>query len=263
MPIDMVRQGFLDALWNERWQQRLRAVVVGEGTQGDNFEWTLRKVIDCRADRFEGGFGYGTQAVNYITSHDIQGDGSEKKRFFNFCVDKGIWDIGKRAKLAFVLLLTSVGIPMIFAGEEFADKQDRSVDDKLKQTDPVNYERLKDTGWRRDLFAYVAKLVKFRIHCPGLATDHTDIFHVDQSRNGKIMAWRRGELGADHVVVIANFSDERTPGSKYVVPNWPKEEGDGWREITQDRSVPLAWVGREPLMPWEAKVYTRWKALGA
>ena len=29
-----------------------------------------------------------------------------------------------------------------------------------------------------------------------------------------------------------------------------------WREVTQDREVPAAWVGRDPLYPWEAKVYT-------
>jgi len=32
-------------------------------------------------------------------------------------------------------------------------------------------------------------------------------------------------------------------------------EGRRWREITQSREVPSNWAGREPLMPWEAKVY--------
>jgi pullulanase len=61
---------------------------------------------------------------------------------------------------------------------------------------------------------------------------------------------------------VANFSDWGTPSpghpsAEYVVPNWPATPpGKRWREITQDRAVPTEWVGREPLYPWEAKVYT-------
>ncbi|KAH8896167.1 glycoside hydrolase family 13 protein [Thozetella sp. PMI_491] len=181
-------------------------------------------------------------AVNYITSHDIAG--YRKERLYDFLVENGVWDVGKRAKLAFVLLLTSVGIPMIFAGEEFADRMDVSLDINKKQTDPVNYERKNDDGWRQSLFTYVSSLVKFRQACPGLGENDTDFFHVDQTRGGRIMAWRRG---AD------------TPGNEYVVPNWPEENMRGWKEITQGRIIPPEWVGREPLYAWEAKVYTRWQ----
>ena len=40
------------------------------------------------------------------------------------------------------------------------------------------------------------------------------------------------------------------------MPNWPATPpGRRWREVTQDRDVPREWVGREPIFPWEAKVY--------
>ncbi|KAK4098768.1 glycoside hydrolase family 13 protein [Parathielavia hyrcaniae] len=203
-------------------------------------------------------FSDGAQAVNYITSHDIEG--YRKERLYNFLVSNGIWDVEKRAKLAFALLLTSVGIPMIFAGEEFADQMDRSVDMGKKQSDPVNYSRKNDGGWRQALFGYVATLVKFRTKCPALGEDDTDFFHVDGSPGGKIMAWRRGRVGDGRlpVVVVANFDDENTPGKDYFVPNWPDRDQAGWREVSQGRHVPADWVGREPLMAWEAKIYTRW-----
>ncbi|GCE23004.1 hypothetical protein [Dictyobacter kobayashii] len=63
------------------------------------------------------------------------------------------------------------------------------------------------------------------------------------------------------VVIVANFSDYMTPnandkGSEYVVNNWPQlPEGLRWYEVTQDRIVPKQWAGREPIFPWEAKVY--------
>lgn len=259
-PISMVRDGILDALWNEPWQGRLRAVIVGESASGDNFEWTVRKLVDCRLDSIEGvRFTDGSQAINYITSHDIEG--YRKERLYNFLRSNDIWDVGKRARLAFALLLTSVGVPMVFAGEEFADQMDRSIDMSMKQSDPVNYSCKNDGGWRQALFAYVANLVKFRTKCPSLGENDTEFLHVDASRGGKIMAWRRGRMGDGRqpVVVVANFSDENTPGPSYVVPNWPDREETGWREVTQGRDVPAEWVGREPLFAWEAKVYTRWR----
>ena len=63
------------------------------------------------------------------------------------------------------------------------------------------------------------------------------------------------------MIVVANFSDFGTPEpfngrSEYVVNNWPATPaGRRWREITQERDVPTEWAGREPIFPWEAKVY--------
>lgn len=260
MPVSMVHRGVLNALWNEPWQGRLRAVILGESTGRDTFEGTVQKLANCLLDDLDGtNFTDGAQAVLYITSHDIEG--YRKERLYNFLVSNGVWDVEKRARLAFALLLTSVGIPMIFAGEEFADQMDRSVDMGKKQSDPVNYSRKNDGGWRQDLFGYVANLVKFRTKCPALGEDDTEFFHVDASRGGKIMAWRRGQTGEGRlpVVIVANFSNENTPGSEYVVPNWPDQNQSGWREVSQQRHVPAEWVAREPLLAWEAKVYTRWR----
>lgn len=257
VPVGMVHRGVIDALWNEPWQARLRAALLGEPADGGAFEDNVRKVVDCRLDDHNGGrFTNGTQAINYITSHDIEG--WRKERLFNFLVSSGVRDFERRARLAFALLLTSVGIPMIFAGEEFCDQMDSSVDMRRKQTDPVNYSRKDDGGWRQALFGYVAGLVRFRTTCPALGEDETEFFHVDRGRGGRIMAWRRGG-GGFPVVVVVNLSDEDTPGAEYVVPNWPGREKAGWREVSQKREVPADWVGREPLLRWEAKIYTRWR----
>jgi hypothetical protein len=43
---------------------------------------------------------------------------------------------------------------------------------------------------------------------------------------------------------------------EYRVANWPRTlAAKRWHEVTQDRDVPAEWVGREPIYPWEAKVY--------
>ncbi|EXJ76187.1 uncharacterized protein A1O5_00695 [Cladophialophora psammophila CBS 110553] len=248
VPKDLLTTGTLNALWNEPFQGRLRAAILGEEADNDDFEWTVRKMIDCTLD----GFSDGAQAVNYITSHDVEG--YRKERLFNFLSNNKVDDIERRAKLAFACFLTAVGIPMIFAGEEFCDQMDLVIGEK--QSDPVNYER-KGDDWRTRIFNYVATLIDLRKNCPALGLDDTSFIHVDNSRGGKIIAWVRGTTNP--VVVVANFTDNDTPGPQYYVPNWPNRDRNDWREITQNRAVPAEWVGKEPLMHWEAKVYTYWR----
>lgn len=249
VPLDMLSTGTVDALWNEQFQGLLRSSILGEGDPG-TFESNVRKMIDCR----QLGFTDGAQAVNYITSHDTEG--FRKERLFNFLKNNSIHEKEQRAKLAFVCLLTAVGIPMVFAGEEFVDEMDMEAKHPFKQVDPVNFGRKSDP-WRSRVFDYNALLISFRKRSPALGVNDTNFIHTDFSYGRRIIAWVRGDPAKhDPVVVVANFSDQYTPGTEYVVRNWPNTpEGKQWKEVTQERSVPAEWVGREPLMPWEAKVY--------
>jgi pullulanase len=223
-------------------------------------------MIDCT------GLGYpdGTAAVNYLTSHDVEG--FRKERLLRFFLNNGFHRrnaegvespdterIARRVKLGFVCLLTSVGVPMILAGEEFADDHDRVVEHPAKQSDPVNYTRLEDP-WRKSLAQYVARLVSFRTRSDALSVNDTRFIHADFTNGRRILAWMRGRPGIDDpVVVVANFSDyesAREGHMEYQIANWPVvAAGKHWREISQDRAVPDDWAGREPLYPWEAKVY--------
>ncbi|HET7019722.1 MAG TPA: alpha-amylase family glycosyl hydrolase [Xanthobacteraceae bacterium] len=256
VPIDLLRQQRLDGLWNEEFKRMVRCAILGQNDAKEpSFEWTVRKLIDCRLI----GFADGAQAINYVTSHDVEGFRNE--RLYNLLNNNGVTDTEPRIKLAFVCLMTAVGIPMIFAGEEFADQHDLPVVHPEKQIDPVNFDRLQEP-WRRRVFDHVARLVHFRTRSSALAVNDTEFIHVDFNEGKRVLAWQRGRSGVDDpVVVVANFSDFETtrpfdPASEYRVANWPIiPAGRRWREITQDRDVPLEWVGREPIFPWEAKVY--------
>lgn len=279
-PPALLRQNRLDGLWNDDFQARVRAAILGEGTDGDNFEWTVRKAIDCRLG---GVFTDGAQAVNYITKHDVEGYRHE--RLFTMLRKMPDEQIEKRIKLAFVCLMTAVGIPMLLAGEEFADQhdyfdQDGNVTQRGgKQVDPVNFGRLlagppdprdadprknEPDGYfapmRRRIFAYVKRLIGLRTSAPALAVNDTDFIWSDFSAGKRVIAWRRGGANAPApVIVLANFSDfASAPGSDYVVPTWPgpAPTGKKWIEVTQARGVDAASVGREAIFPWEAKVYT-------
>lgn len=266
LPMALLTQGRLDGLWNDAFRALVRSVVLGEGDSG-TFESNVRQMVDCRSL----GFTDGAQAVNYITSHDVEG--YRRERLYNFLLNTNLagTDLEKRFKLAFVCLLTAVGIPMILAGDEFADEHSRFdrfgnvTQDGGKQVDPVNYGRLEgsdDTAqMRHRILAYVSRLVKLRTSSPALGVNDNNFIHVDFNENKRVLVWTRGAPGMDPVVVLANFSDFVSTGvaapAEYVVPGWPgTPAGKQWREVTQDRVVPPDWIGREPIFPWEAKVYT-------
>jgi len=248
----------LDGLWHENFKRYVRYALLGQNHPDEpTFESTVRKMIDCRL------FGYSdmAQAVIYLTSHDVEGFRNE--RLFNFFTNNGVADAEKRAKLAFACLLTAVGVPMILAGDEFADQHDLFgpggvvTQDGGKQVDPVNFTRLAD-DWRSRIKDYVSRLTALRTSYDALAVNDTAFIHVDFDDNKRVLVWQRGVAGSDNlVVVVANFSDYGSPGGvngEYVAPNWPGiSAGKKWREVSQGYDAPNA--GREPIFPWEAKVY--------
>ena len=254
VPMDLIRQKRLDGLWNEDFKRMVRNAILGHNDDEEpSFEWSVRKLIDCRLI----GFDDGAQAVNYLGSHDVEGFRNE--RIYNFLNNNGIFAKEERIKLAFACLLTAVGIPMILAGDEFADEHDLSVANPPKQRDAVNFGRL-DQPFRRRIFDYVTKLVKFRTSYEALSLNDTDFIHVDFNDGKRVLVWHRGRTGSDkQVIVVANFSDfdsGRAGSNEYRVPNWPATPpGKRWHEITQDREIPPEWVAREAIFPWEAKVY--------
>ena len=256
VPLDLVRQQRLDGLWNEEFKRLVRNAVLGRvDDNAPNFETGVQRMIDCRRL----GFADGAQAVNYVGSHDVEGFRNE--RLFNFLRSNGVVFTEERIKLAFACLLTAVGIPMILAGDEFADQHDLSVSHPPKQRDAVNFDRLEEP-FRRRIFDYISRLVALRTSYDALSVNDTEFIHSDFNDGKRVIAWRRGVAGsASQAVVVANFSDFVTanaasPAAEYRVPNWPATpSGMRWREVTQDRDVPEDWVGREPIFAWEAKVY--------
>jgi glycosidase len=255
--------GFVDGLWNEHFRSRVRSAIVGRSASSQpSFEWTIREMIDCR----HLGFADGSQAVNYLGSHDVTNrddDGTNNDRIFSYLVRQGVTDCERRLKLAFACLLTAVGVPMIFAGDEFGNPQSVRLDgdgvDDRKQSDPIDYTLLEEP-WRKRVFAYVRTLVRLRTSTPALSVNDTDFLHFDFDDGKRVAVWQRGDVGQDPIVVVANFSDWGTdvsrPDAEYRIPSWPEAPyGRSWFEVTQGRVVPDAWAGREPIYPWEAKVY--------
>jgi pullulanase len=274
-PLAIIRQGRIHALWHDNFRKYIRAALLGQNADNESFESTVTKAIDC--SRFD--YHDLAEAVIYLGSHDVEGFHRERlATMFRYLFpiedwmsdeqkDKQNAAIERRVKLGFVCLLTAVGIPMILAGDEFADEHDlfdirgNVTNQGGKQIDPVNFSRLEGTEneWRRNVLTHVKRLIDLRKTHPALGVNQTKFLHTDIASDRRILVWQRGDDG-NPVIVIANFSDFQTvdpfnPSSEYFVPNWPHRQDLQWREVSQQRDVPSDFVGREPLFPWEAKVY--------
>ncbi|MEJ1962424.1 MAG: alpha amylase [Gammaproteobacteria bacterium] len=255
-PTNLLERHKLDGLWHSAFKDYIRMALVGRPHENEpGFESTVRRALDCRS------FGYTdlSQAVIYLTSHQVAGYRNE--RLFDFFTHNGVTDAEKRTKLAFACLLTAVGVPMILAGEEFADQHDAFDRHGNVTQSSVNFARL-GHGWRERLKTYVSRLVKLRTSYDALAANEIEVIHTDFADGKRVIVWRRGVAGSEsQVIVVANFSDYGTPDvdqphAEYVVPGWPETPPNRrWREVPQDRWVDEARAGKEPLFSWEAKVY--------
>jgi pullulanase len=74
LPRGLLTQNRLDALWNDKFREYIRAALLGLNAENENFEATVRKAIDCR----QFGFSDGAKAVNDLTPHDVEGFRKER-----------------------------------------------------------------------------------------------------------------------------------------------------------------------------------------
>lgn len=264
-PHALIEQGRVDALWHHGFMHYIRSALVGrhhenEAASPRAFEDTVRKAIDARL------WGYSdmSQAVIYLSSHNVLGFRNERlATYLDFSGVSQPFDLERRIKLGFACLLTAVGMPMILAGDEFAEAH--AVFDRRgclgNQGCSVDFSLLRD-GWRSRIKDAVARLVQARTKLIALAVNDVEFIHADFEGGKRVLAWRRGPArSSDQVVVVANFSafetsDPFSHRSEYVVNNWPEvPAGCQWTEISQGYDVAPGTAGREPLFAWEAKVY--------
>jgi len=207
---------------------------------------------------FDRGYADLANSVDYATSHDV----AEAQRMMNYLLGSilsaqalGPGDVADvRAALdtaelhpsqqsgqrngavafalyrifgVFALLLTSVGMPMFLAGEEFGDVHDLDFTDvQSKQQDPVQFRRLAFPG-NRTLQDQVGRLITLRANHPSLQRNEVQFFYFhpqfDDNDAPRVFGYARtagnpvGNLG--QVIVLANMGPQKF--TSYEVPGWP------------------------------------------
>jgi 1,4-alpha-glucan branching enzyme len=159
--------------------------------------------------------------------------------------------------------MTSVHIPMLLAGEEFADIHDTDHHDwQLKMSDPVDWYR-RDHDGHRETAAAVSDLIWLRNGHPALHRNEVEFFHfhpsIDANEGRRVFAYCRTAgrpLGSGgQVAVIANTGGEDYP--RYELP-WPW--GPAWKERGRRRGAgALQALGNGfaalSLAPFEVRVF--------
>jgi len=204
--------GPMDGCWHDSFYHSIIPQLCG-----DNFDLErLKEVIDCKRQGFLGA----TNVVNYLSNHDHD-------RVFSELGDRGILDepAFKRAKLGAVLLMTAVGVPLIWMGEEFGEYKAKTIEQsKIDWT-------LLGNDMNKGLWEYYKGLIHLRKNNQALYTENIEFFHEDPE--SKVFAYTRWNDEGSRVVVVANMSENYLAG--YSVPHFPAN--GTWHEWTGNYDV--------------------------
>jgi 1,4-alpha-glucan branching enzyme len=204
--------GPMDGCWHESFYHCIREHICGETFDLER----LKDAIDAKRQGFLGA----TNVVNYLTNHDHD-------RLMVELASREIFDDAafKRLKLGAALLMTAMGVPMLWMGSEFGEY-------KPKTPDPAKIEwSLLGNDLNRGLFEYYKGLIALRKSNQALYTENVNFFYEDPE--SRVMAYIRWNEEGSRVVVVANFSDNFL--ADYTIPEFP-EDGT-WHEWTGDYDV--------------------------
>lgn len=251
----------VDAIWNFGHRDEVRRLAqdqiettYGQASRTTRVQHALSQQGAWNAwnNSFDQGFADLACSISYVTSHDVadaprlmnvilgsilQGqqlgrgdvanvrsviDGSSTDARISGAVSFALY----RVLGVFAILMTSVGIPMFLAGEEFADVHDLDfLGVNTKQQDPIQWARASYPG-QAHLLANVSALVKLRTSHPALQRNEIEFFYFhpqfDDNDSPRVFGYARTggtAIGsAGQVIVLANMGPERFP--VFDVPEW-------------------------------------------
>ena len=196
------------------------------------------EIVRELVDPIKQGFESNTNVINYTTSHDqdhLMADLGNAQIF-----DEAAF---KRAKLAGVLVMTALGIPMMWMGEEFGVANEKSLDPA-----PLDWSLLENEN-NNGLLQYYQGLIRLRRENGALRSDNISFFH-ENATDGVIGYIRWDDIGPQ-VAVIVNCSDNYL--ADYEIPNLP--ENGTWHEWMSDYDVQVEGGSAMMTLPeYEAKV---------
>ena len=226
-------QGPLDGCWHESFRYFVVPHICGETFELEK----LKEVLDPKRQ----GYTAATNVVNYLATHD-------REHLMRDLGDRGIFGEAAfgRAKLAAILLMTAMGVPMLWMGEEFGEHERKS--ETVTQPNKIAWPLLsKDLN--RGLFEYYKKLIALRKQNLALCSNNIDFFYENPEE--KVLAYVRWNDEGSRVVVVANFSDKFLSG--YRLPNFPAS--GTWQDWMGDTQVEASEDGLSIDLPeYAAKV---------
>ncbi len=224
----------MDACWHDSFYWTLADQTIAHG----NLD--LERIKSVLQPRFQG-FSDCTQIVNYTSNHD-------HLRLMPHMAKSLVFDehAFRRAKLAATLVMTAVGIPMIWMGEEFGDYHPKNTDpEKIDWTLLANENN-------KQLREHYKRVIQLRRE--NRALQNTDLDFLFEHKEDGLLAFLRQDGTGKKIVVIANLKDRQH--DTYTIPFLP-EDGE-WQNWLTNQPVDIKdkkWTG--PLAPWEAVILVK------
>jgi len=207
--------GPMDGCWHENFYYQIVPHLLGKKFEMEE----IKKALDPTHQGYPKGLD---KAVIYTCNHD------QKRLMLDLGEHKILDDAAfGRAKLGAVLLMTAVGVPLIWMGEEFGGSNDINTSEKNQQ---LNWSLLKNDR-NSSLLGFYKGLISLRKSNPALKTDNITFFH--ENLHDKVFAYVRWNDEGSRVIVVANFSDQAFFG--YEISGIP-EDGT-WHEWTRDYDI--------------------------
>lgn len=207
--------GPMDGAWHENFYNTMIDHLCNEQFDLER----LKSALDAKREGYQGA----TNVVNYLTSHD-------HNHLMYELGERGILEEAafKRAKLGSALLMTAIGIPMIWMGEEFAEYKAKSLEqNKIDWTLLGNEKNM-------SLHDYYKGLIFLRKNNHALYTENIEFFY--EQADDRVLAYTRWNDEGSRVVVVANLSGNFL--KDYTIPHIP---ADGiWHEWSSDYDVEIS-----------------------
>ena len=207
--------GPMDGAWHENFY----SAMIDHLCNGKFDLERLKSALDAKREGYLGA----TNVVNYLTNHD-------HNHLMYELGERGILEEAafKRTKLAAALLMTAMGIPMIWMGEEFAEYKPKSPEqNKIDWTLLGNDKNM-------SLHDYYRGLIFLRKNNHALYTENIEFFY--EQADDRVLAYTRWNEEGSRVVVVANLSGNFL--KDYTIPHIP---ADGtWHEWASDYDIEVS-----------------------
>lgn len=232
-------EGPMDGLWHDYFYFQMTANLRErefEGWQPFDWERTQAAIEPARA-----GIIGATAAVQYLSNHD------HNRLMYELGTAEVLDEKAfRKIKLGMAVTMTSVGVPMIWMGDEFGEFSDKSMEVR-----PLQWELLQNEA-NADLLHYVKGLIYLRKTTMALKTENIEFIYCDEEN--KVLAWKRWNDEGSQVLVVANFSDNFL--GDYTLTELA-EDGK-WHEYTHDYDITIeGGVLKDNLAESKCKIYIK------
>ncbi|MBD0394379.1 MAG: alpha-amylase, partial [Microcoleus sp. C1-bin4] len=207
-----------------------------ENLAGNTFDIEkLKQVLEAKQQ----GYQQTTNVINYLARHDRHHLRAEAS--FRTLDPEAAF---KRAKLGAILLVTALGIPMLWMGEEFG----HSTRQTPNQPNKLQWSLLKNPPNHKFL-TYYKHVILLREKVPALYTKNIEFF--PENAETKVLAYYRWSDGGTRALLVANFLDTYLSGNS--IPNFPAAT---CRELMYKKILEVGEEGFKFVLPeWSAQVF--------